>query len=53
VPPLRSGVAQLHPERDLAGGYLRRHLLGVSGDPSELGSLGPPLPRGAAHARHA
>jgi hypothetical protein len=38
---------------NFVGGYLRRHLRGVPGDPSELGSLGPPLPRGAAYALHA
>jgi hypothetical protein len=52
VLPLLGGVAQFHPERNLVGGYLRRRLRGVPGDPDELGSLGPPLPRGAAHARH-
>jgi hypothetical protein len=30
-----------------------RFLRGIPGDPSELGSLGPPLPRGAAHRHHA
>jgi hypothetical protein len=53
VLPLRGAVAQLHPERDLVGGYLRRCLRGVPGDPDKLGSMGPPLPRGAAHAHHA
>jgi hypothetical protein len=53
VPPLRHGAAQLRPECDLAGGYLRQRLRGVPGDPSELGSLGPPLPHGATHALHA
>jgi hypothetical protein len=53
MPRLRRGAAQLHPERNLAGGYLRRRLRGVPGDPGELGSLGPPLPRGAAHTLHA
>jgi hypothetical protein len=41
MPPLRRGAAQLHPERNLASGYLRRRLRGVPGDPGELGSLGP------------
>jgi hypothetical protein len=41
------------PERDLAGGYLRQRLRGVLGDPSKLGSLGSPLPHGAAHAHYA
>jgi hypothetical protein len=32
--------------------HLRRCLRGVPGDPRELGSLGSPVLRGAAHARH-
>jgi hypothetical protein len=39
-----------HPERNLAGCHLHRRVRGVPGDPGELRSLGPPLPRGAAHA---
>jgi hypothetical protein len=53
VLPLWGGAPQLHPQRDLADGHLRRRLRWVPGDPSELGSLGPPLPRGAAHTCHA
>jgi hypothetical protein len=53
MPPLQGGVAQLRPQRDFAGGHLRQRLRGVSGDPSELGSLGPPLLHGAAYAHHA
>jgi hypothetical protein len=41
------------PQHNFVGGHLRRRLRGISGDPSELGSLGPPLPCGAAHTRHA
>jgi hypothetical protein len=52
VLPLRGGFAQLRPQRDFTGSHLHRRLRGIPGDPSELGSLGPPLPRGAAsHAR--
>jgi hypothetical protein len=40
------------PQCDFAGGHLRRRLRGVPRDPSELGSLGPPLPHGAAHAHY-
>jgi hypothetical protein len=49
VLPLRSGAPQLHPQRHIAGSHLCRHLRGVPGDPSELGSLGAPVPRGGAH----
>jgi hypothetical protein len=52
VSPLRGGASQLRPQRGFAGGHLRRRLRGVPGDPRELGSLGPPVPREAAHARH-
>jgi hypothetical protein len=41
------------PERNLAGGHLRRRVRGVPGDPDELGPLGLPLPRGDAHAFYA
>jgi hypothetical protein len=34
------------------GEPLYRRLRGVPGDPRELGSLGPPVSRGAAHRRH-
>jgi hypothetical protein len=45
---------ELHnPQCDLAGGHLRRRLRGVPRDPNELGSLGPSVPCGAAHGRHA
>jgi hypothetical protein len=37
------------PQRHFAGGHLRHCLRGVPGDPSELGSLGAPVPRRAAH----
>jgi hypothetical protein len=47
---LRRGAAQLHAERDLAGGHVCRRLRRLPGDPGELGSLGPPLLRGVAHA---
>jgi hypothetical protein len=40
------------PQRDIAGGNLRRHLRGVLGDPSELGPLNPLVPCGAAHPCH-
>jgi hypothetical protein len=40
------------PQRDFENGYLRRRLRGVPGDPNELGSLGAPFPRRAAHPRH-
>jgi hypothetical protein len=36
----------------IAGGHLRRRLRGAPGDPSELGSLGALVPRGAAHPCH-
>jgi hypothetical protein len=40
-------VVELHnfAPTDFAGGHLRWRLRGVLGDPSELGSLGAPLPR--------
>jgi hypothetical protein len=53
VLPLRRGAAQLHAERDFAGGHVRRRVRGFPGDPSEPGSLGSSLPRGAAHACYA
>jgi hypothetical protein len=53
VLPLWGGAAQLCAQHDLAGGHLRRCLRGAPGDPCELGSLGPSLPHGAAHAHHA
>jgi hypothetical protein len=34
------GAAQLHAERDLTGGHVRRRLRRVPGDPGKLGSLG-------------
>jgi hypothetical protein len=40
------------PQRDFAGSHLRRRLRGVLGAPCELGYLGPPVPRGAAHTHH-
>jgi hypothetical protein len=43
---------ELHNFSPFAGDHLRRCLRGVPGDPRELGSLGPPIPHGAAHARH-
>jgi hypothetical protein len=46
------GAPQLRPLRDFARGHLRWHLRGVPGDPSELGSLGAPIPCGAAHSLH-
>jgi hypothetical protein len=52
VLPLQRGTAQLHAERDLAGGQVSRRVRGIPGDPSELGSLGSPFPRGAAHSHH-
>jgi hypothetical protein len=50
VLPLRRGAAQLHAERNLTGDHVRRRLRGLLRDPSELGSLGSSLPRGAALA---
>jgi hypothetical protein len=41
VLPLRGGASQLRPQRDFAGGHLRRRLRGVLGDPHELGPLDP------------
>jgi hypothetical protein len=41
------------PRRDFAGSHIRRRLRGIPGDPSELGSLGPPPPHRAAHTRYA
>jgi hypothetical protein len=52
LPPLRRGVVQLRAERDFAGGHICGCLRGVSGDPSQLGALDTPLPRGALHAAH-
>jgi hypothetical protein len=36
----------------ISGGHLHQRLRGVPGDPSELGPLGAPISRGAAHSRH-
>jgi hypothetical protein len=52
VPPLRGGASQLRPERHFVGGHFRRRLRWVPADPRELGSLGPPVPRGVPHTRH-
>jgi hypothetical protein len=52
VLPLWRGAAQLHAERNLAGGHVRRRLRRLPWDPGKLGSLGPPFPCGAAYARH-
>jgi hypothetical protein len=53
VLPLWRGAAQFCAECDHAGSHLCHRVRGIHGDPSELGSLGPPFPRGAAHALHA
>jgi hypothetical protein len=53
VLPLRRGAAKLRAECHLAGGHIRRCLQEISRDPSELGSLGLHLSRGAAHRHHA
>jgi hypothetical protein len=45
------GATQFRPQRSFAGSHLRRCLGGVPGDPRELGSLGPPIPRGARTGR--
>jgi hypothetical protein len=40
------------PNTIITGGHLGRRLRGVPGDPSELGPLGAPVPRGAPHPCH-
>jgi hypothetical protein len=52
VLPQQGGAPQFRAQCRIAGGHLCRRLLGVPRDPSELGSLGSPLPRGAPHPRH-
>jgi hypothetical protein len=53
VLPLRRGAAQLHAERHFARGDVRWRVQRFPRDPRQLGSLGAPLPRGAAHAGYA